>query len=65
MNLKFSTKIGPWGPELIWYLATKYKMSKQQLALAVHDHVNHDKWGWVVWGCRLNLAKLDFLRFLG
>ena len=57
-------KIGPWGPELIWYLAAKYKMSNQQLAPAVYHHVNHDKWGWVVWGFRLNLAKLDFLRFL-
>ena len=36
-------KIGPWGPELIWYLATKYKMSKQQLEPAVYHHVNHDK----------------------
>ena len=24
------TKIGPWGPELIWQLATKYKMSRHQ-----------------------------------
>ena len=23
-------KIGPWGPELIWQLATKYKMSRHQ-----------------------------------
>ena len=40
-------KIGPRGPELIWYLVTKYKMSKLQLATAVYYHVNHDKWGWV------------------
>ena len=38
-------KIGPWGPELIWYLATKHKMSRQQVAPAVYHHVNHDKWG--------------------
>ena len=40
-------KIGPWGPELIWYLATKYKMSRQQVAPAVYHHVIHDKWGWI------------------
>ena len=53
--------IGPRGPELIWYLATKYKMNKQQLVPAVYHHVNHDKQGWVEWAFRLNLAKLDFL----
>ena len=49
-------KIGPWGPEHIWYLATKYKMSKQQLVPEVYHHVNHDKWGWVVWCGILDLT---------
>ena len=39
-----NTKIGPWGPELIWYLATKCKMGRQQVP-AVYHHLNHDKWG--------------------
>ena len=30
MNTKHSAiKIGPWGPELIWQMATKYKMNRQ------------------------------------
>ena len=37
-------KIGPWGPELIWYLATKCKMGRQQVVPAVYHHLNHDKW---------------------
>ena len=37
------SKIGPCGPELIWYLATKYKMGRQQVAPAVYHHLNHDK----------------------
>ena len=39
-------KIGPWGLELIWYLATKYKMGRQHVAPEVYHHLNHDKWGW-------------------
>ena len=31
------------GPEFIWYLATKYKMCRQQVAPAVYYQVNHDK----------------------
>ena len=36
---------GPWGPELIWYLATKCKMGRQQVVPAVYHHLKHDKWG--------------------
>ena len=43
-------KIGPWGPELIWYLATKYKMGRQHVAPAVYHHLNHDKWEWDGYG---------------
>ena len=28
--LLFKLKIGPWGPELIWQLATEYKMNSHQ-----------------------------------
>ena len=30
ITMLFMLKIGPWGPELIWQLATKYKMSRHQ-----------------------------------
>ena len=38
-------KVGPWGPELIWYLATKCKMGRQQVVPAVYHHLKHNKWG--------------------
>ena len=48
-------KIGPWGPELIWHLATKYKIGRQQVAPAACNHVNHDQLDWVVdWVADLN-----------
>ena len=37
--------IGPWGPELIWQLATKYKMSRHQRHLQ-YVIMTNEKWGW-------------------
>ena len=47
---KLLKKIGPWRPELIWHLATKYKMGRQHVAPTVYHHLNHDKWGWDGYG---------------
>ena len=53
-------KISPWGPELIWQLATKYKMCNHQRHLQyVIMHTITNEGG----HCRINLAKLDFLQF--
>ena len=54
LTFSFTTeKIGPWGPELVWYVATKYKISMHQGSTMTNG-------GRV---CRLNLKGLDFLRF--